>query len=214
MERVGSLRKWFENNQQNVSFTVMALLPTIGEHIIEGMDVEGLTNDLQEKSRASRLVRNSRPDSPESQPPKSTPADTDARSDVESSIISSAPEVGTTLGDSTQSWVDGFSLGSSRENLGGEGGEGGPPVSLGASMIESVATTSTSSRAESSTSAVRKCPEHTTEVLTVAQPTESSTVPSKSKAELWREIKILSECPVSAEALDLTEIFAQPSPGR
>jgi len=210
MERLGSLKKWFENNQQNVSFTIMALLPTIGEHIIEGMDVEGLTNDLQEKSRASRLVRDSRPESPENQPPKSTPADTDARSDMESSIISSAPEVGTTLGDSTQSWVDGLSLGSSRVNL---GGEGGPPNSLGASMIESVATTSTSSRAESSTSAVRKCPEHTTEALTIVQPTESSTVPSKSKAELWKEIKILSECPVSAEALELTRIFAQPSPG-
>lgn len=207
---MGSLRKWFENNQQNVSFTIMALLPTIGEHIIEGMDVEGLTNDLQEKSRASRLVRNSRPESPESQLPKSIPADTDARSDMESSIISSVPEVGTTLGDSTQSWVDGLSLGSSRENL---GGEGRPPNSLGASMIESVATTSTSSRAESSTSAVRKCPKCTTEVLTVVQPTESSTGPSKSKAELWREIKILSECPVSAEAPGLTGIVAQPSPG-
>ena len=171
----------------------MALLPTIGEHIIEGMDVEGLTNDLQEKSRASRLVRNSRPESPESQLPKSIPADTDARSDMESSIISSAPEVGTTLGDSTQSWVDGLSLGSSRENL---DGEGRPPNSLGASMIESVATTSTGSRAESSTSAVRKYPEYTTEVLTVVQPAETSAGPSKSKAELWREIKILSECPV------------------
>ena len=205
MERVGSLRKWFENNQQNVSFTIMGLLPTIGEHIIEGMDVEGLTNDLQEKSRASKLVQNSRPESPErSQPPKPTPADTDARSDMESSIIS-APEVATTLGDSTQSWVDGFSLRSSREN---SNGEGGPPNSLGASMIESVATTSTSSRAESSTSAVRKCPEHATETLTPMQPTETSSMTSsKSKTELWKEIKILSECPASAEALELTEIF-------
>ncbi|KAF9652274.1 hypothetical protein BDM02DRAFT_3153748 [Thelephora ganbajun] len=174
-----NLRRWFENNQQNVAFTIMALLPTIGEHIIEGMDVEGLTNDLQEKSRASRLMRNSRPASPESQPPKHTPVDTDARSDMGSSIISSAPEVGTTLGDSTQSWVDGFSLRSSREN---SNGEGEPSNSLGASMIESVAT-STSSQAESSASAVRRHPEH---------PTEVSTVSSKSKAELWREIKILT----------------------
>ena len=210
MERAGSLRKWFENNQQNVSFTIMALLPTIGEHIIEGMDVEGLTNDLQEKSRASRLVRNSRPESPESQPPKPTPADTDARSDMESSIISSAPEVGTTLGDSTQSWVDGFSLGPSRENL---NGEGGPSNSLRASMIKSIATTSTSSLAESSTSAVRKCFEYPTGTLTVLQLTEASTISSKSKAELWREIKILSECPVPVETLQLTKTVPQHSPG-
>jgi len=205
---VGSLRRWFENNQQNVSFTIMALLPTIGEHIIEGMDVEGLTNDLQERSRASKLVRNSRPVSPESQPPKHTPADTDTRSDVESSIISSAPEVGTTLGDSTQSWVDGFSLRSSMENLNGEGGLSN---SLGASMIESVAT-STSSQAESPASAVRRYPEYMTETLTVVQSAESSTVSSKSRTELWREIKILSECP-SAKALEQLVTPGQPSPG-
>ena len=151
--RASSLKRWFENNQQNVSFTIMALLPTIGEHIIEGMDVEGLTNELQEKSRASKLVRNPGPVSPENQPPESTPTDTDTRSDMGSSIISSAPEAGTTLGDSTQSWVDGFSLRSSREN---SNWEGEPSNSLRASMIESVATTSTSSQAESSTSAVRR----------------------------------------------------------
>lgn len=176
----------------------MALLPTIGEHIIEGMDVEGLTNDLQEKLRASRLVRNSRPVSPESQPPKRAPADADARSDMGSSTISSVPEVGTTLGDSTQSWVDGFSLKSSRESLNGEGEPSNP---LEDSMIKSVETTSTSSQAESSTSAVRRYPEHVTGTLTVVQPTETSTLPSKSKAELWREIKILSECHDCAIAL-------------
>lgn len=169
----------------------MSLLPTIGEHIIEGMDVEGLTNDLQEKSRASKLVRNSRPTSPESQPPQHTPTDTYARSDVESSIIS-IQEVGTTLGDSTQSWVDRFSLRSSGEN---SNGEAGPSDSLRASVVESITATSTSSQAESSTSAVRRYLERLTETLTVAQPTEKSTVQSKSKAELWREIKILSECP-------------------
>lgn len=195
-----SLRRWFENNQQNVSFTVMALLPTVGEHIIEGMDVEGLTNDLQEKSRASRLARNSRPITPESQPPKHAPTDTDARSDMGSSTISSVPEVGTTLGDSTQSWVDGFSLRSSGENLNGEAEPSNP---LGASMIESFTATSTSSQAESSTSAVRRHPEHVTETLTVTQPTETSAQPSKSKAELWREIKILSECYDSARAPEL-----------
>lgn len=185
----------------------MALLPTIGEHIIKGMDVEGLTNDLQEKSRASKLIRSSRPISPESQPPQHTPTDTDARSDMGSSIISSIQEVGTTLGDSTQSWVDGFSFGSSRDN---SNGEGDPSNSLRASVVESIET-STSSKAESSTGAVRKYPGRLTETLTVVQPTETSTVPSKSKAELWREIKILSEYPISAKAPELMTISAKPS---
>jgi peroxin-3 len=197
------LKRWFENNQQNVSFTIMALLPTIGEHIIEGMDVEGLTNELQEKSRASKLVRNSRPVSPESQPPKLSLTDADTRSDMESSVISSTPEVGTTLGDSTQSWVDGFSLRSLREGL---NGEGEPSNSLRASIIESVNTTS--SRTESSTSAVRKSSEGMTITLTVVQQTELSTMPPKSKAELWGEIKILSECSVPVELPGLTAILA------
>ena len=208
MGRPSSLRRWFENNQQNVSFTIMALLPTIGEHIIEGMDVEGLTNELQEKSRASKLARNSRPISPESQPPQNTPSDTDTRSDVGSSIISSFQELNTTLGDSTQSWVDGFSLRSSREN---SNAEGDPSNSLRASMAESVTTTSASSRSESSTSAVRRIPRHLIKTLTVVQLPETSTVASKSKAELWREIKILSECPLSAEAPELMVISVKPS---
>ena len=197
---MGSLRRWFDNNQQNVSFTIMALLPTVGEHIIEGMDVEGLTNELQEKSRASRVARNSGLMSPESQPPKHASTDTDARSDMGSSTISSVPEVGTTLGDSTRSWVDGFSLRSSRENLSGEAEPSNLP---GVSMVESVTATSTSSQAESSTSAVRRHPEHVIGALTVVQPTETSTLQSKSKAELWREIKILSECYGSTKALEL-----------
>jgi peroxin-3 len=205
MEHADSLRRWFENNQQNISFTIMALLPTIGEHIIEGMDVEGLTNELQEKSRASKLARSSRTMSPDRRPPQHTPPDTDAGSDMGSSIISSVPDVGTTLGDSTQSWVDGFSLRSSRENL---NGEGDPSNSVRPNMIESVATMSASSQAESSASAVRSLPDRVKETLTVVQQSETSTAPSKSKAELWKEIKILSECPVPAEALELTVISA------
>jgi peroxin-3 len=206
MEHADSLRKWFENNQQNISFTIMALLPTIGEHIIEGMDVEGLTNELQEKSRASKLARNSRPMSPESRLPQHTPADTDAGSDMGSSIISSAPDVGTTLGDSTQSWVDEFSLRSSRDNL---NGEGHPSNSVRSSVIESVATTSAGSQAESSGSAVRKHPGDGSKTLTVVQQTGMSTVSSKSKSELWKEIKILSEYSVSTEEMELTTISAQ-----
>lgn len=49
-----SLRRRFEQNQQDVSFTIMALLPTLGAHIIEGMDVEGVTRELQSQSRISK----------------------------------------------------------------------------------------------------------------------------------------------------------------
>jgi peroxin-3 len=99
----------------------MALLPTIGDHIIEGMDVEGLTNDLQEKSRAARLARVSRTSSPDG---SSVRQDQDFRLDMDSSIISSVPEdssvlASTTLGESTLSWVDDLPTPSRNNVVGG-----------------------------------------------------------------------------------------------
>ena len=49
-----SLRRRFEQNQQDISFTVMALLPTLGTHILEGMDVEGVTQELQSYSKVPK----------------------------------------------------------------------------------------------------------------------------------------------------------------
>lgn len=129
----------------------MALLPTIGEHIVEGMDVEGLTNDLQEKSRAARLSRTtSRPGSPDV---RQQLLDQDGRSDMGSSVVSSIPEdssllASTNMGDSTRSWVNEFSATSSQV-------EGSPnPSSLGNSLVDSG--TGASSRDESPSRDVRR----------------------------------------------------------
>lgn len=170
----------------------MALLPTIGEHIVEGMDVEGLTKDLQEKSRVARLSRTfSRPGSPDVRPQQQL-LDHDSRSDMGSSVVSSIPEdspsiASTNLGDSTRSWVDEFSSASSHI-------EGSPdPSSLGNSLTDSG--TGGSSRNESPSRAVSRL----ADVIGFGdrhepQPSESSSsvVPTKTKAELWKEVKILS----------------------
>jgi peroxin-3 len=129
-----SLRRWFENNQQNISFTIMALLPTIGANIVDGMDVEGLTTDLQEKSRAARISRT--PDrSPQATSPTSATRlhlhEQDSRSDMGSSVFSSALDEGfsmtssVNLGDSQRSWVRELSADSrsSRPESHGGGGE-------------------------------------------------------------------------------------------
>lgn len=51
-----SLRRRFEQNQTDCTYTVQALLPTATENIIEALPVEELTKELQKK-RAERLAR-------------------------------------------------------------------------------------------------------------------------------------------------------------
>lgn len=51
-----SLRRRFEQNQADCTFTVLALLPTAAENILDALPVEELTQELQRK-RAERLAR-------------------------------------------------------------------------------------------------------------------------------------------------------------
>ncbi|ERF74775.1 hypothetical protein EPUS_04944 [Endocarpon pusillum Z07020] len=53
-----SLRRRFEQNQTDCTFTVLALLPNVTENILEALPVEHLTHELQQK-RAERLARSS-----------------------------------------------------------------------------------------------------------------------------------------------------------
>lgn len=50
----GSLRRRFQSTHDDVCFTIMALIPTLASQVLEDMDVEALTNELQSISRASR----------------------------------------------------------------------------------------------------------------------------------------------------------------
>ncbi|KAG9310100.1 Peroxin-3-domain-containing protein [Chiua virens] len=49
-----NLRRRFQSTHDDVCFTIMALIPTLASQILEDMDVEALTNELQSISRASR----------------------------------------------------------------------------------------------------------------------------------------------------------------
>ncbi|EWC45066.1 hypothetical protein DRE_06205 [Drechslerella stenobrocha 248] len=55
-----NLRRRFEQNQEDCSFTVLALLPTATERILELLPVEQLTHQLQEK-KAARLAKSGAP---------------------------------------------------------------------------------------------------------------------------------------------------------
>lgn len=123
--RVYSLRRRFVQNQEDVSYTIMALLPTLGEQILEELDVEGVTHELQSKSRVSRVSSIEPPPPPHSESSTTSSIellqDQDTRSDVESVSMSSfsgqdeaTGATSSRLGESSQSWVDQFSTESSR----------------------------------------------------------------------------------------------------
>ncbi len=121
MNQLFSLRRRFEQNQQDVSFTIMALLPTLGAHILEGMDVEGVTQELQAQSRASKAPYTEPTPPPPPLEQSSVPSieiqsapEQDARSENESVSVVSYPDHDDTgsssnLGASSQSWVENFS---------------------------------------------------------------------------------------------------------
>ena len=55
-----SLRTRFQQTQQDTSYTVLALMPTLSAQVMQHMDVDALTRELQARSRArtSRHIEN------------------------------------------------------------------------------------------------------------------------------------------------------------
>jgi hypothetical protein len=120
-QELSSLRRRFRQNQEDVSYTIMALMPTLSKHILEEMDVEGITREIQSISKASRARKN--PPISVEPPPESESSltssvevvqvhDHDATSDSGSMLLSSASgHEDTRLSESSTSWVDQLSPG-------------------------------------------------------------------------------------------------------
>ena len=79
--RARSLRRRFEQNQEDCTFTVLAILPTATENILEALPVEQVLEELQ-KQKAERLARSVGPSELASSAPPSVAdtADDDGRS--------------------------------------------------------------------------------------------------------------------------------------
>lgn len=56
---VTSLRRRFEQNQEDATYTIMALLPTLSSDIIDTFPVEALTQELQAKRTEKAILRSS-----------------------------------------------------------------------------------------------------------------------------------------------------------
>ena len=79
-----SLRRRFQQTQEDVSYTITALIPTLSEQILDQMNIESLTQELQNISKARNAAR--RQPQAESSSLASSVVDLvqDTRSDVES----------------------------------------------------------------------------------------------------------------------------------
>ncbi|KAL8829046.1 MAG: hypothetical protein Q9191_002233 [Dirinaria sp. TL-2023a] len=94
-----NLRRRFQQNQEDCTFTVLALLPTATDDILEALSVEDITRDLQQK-KAERLGRSegrtSDPSSAASGPPSVTDDDGRSLSSFQSGSYVRASQIGTT----------------------------------------------------------------------------------------------------------------------
>jgi len=94
------MRRRFQQNTQDISFTIMTYVPLLSKHVLEEMDVEALTAELQSLSRASKARQVPRALEQEQQSPKGDPLESslelirssDARSEASSaSFFSVSP---------------------------------------------------------------------------------------------------------------------------
>jgi len=70
-----SLRKRFQQNMQDISFTIMGFMPLLSENILNEMDVEALTAELQTLSRTADIQRSSQAAAGQEQPVPPPPPD-------------------------------------------------------------------------------------------------------------------------------------------
>ncbi|KAF8126804.1 Peroxin-3-domain-containing protein [Boletus edulis] len=161
-----NLRRRFQSTHDDVCFTIMALMPTLAAQILEDMDVESLTDELQSLSRASRSRALQPPCSqPRSQSVSETSTSSDVHSDPGSLSFSSHSESGVD-GDrasaTSGSWIEHMSA--------SEGPTTRPDIPARLSDSITSASSSLSHNTENSVTSTG----------------------SRTKGQLWNEVKILA----------------------
>lgn len=190
----------------------MTLIPTLGEQILVELDVEGVTQELQARSKTSRIQL--QPPQPPSESSLTSSIEIlqeqDTPSDVESASLSSFSghdEVGqsSNLTESSQSWEHRFQKQSASEH---------PPPATDASLAVDPASFLAEAQLSDSMTTASSALSYGNEAgpvseinvlvyavevnaLNQSHPEEQTFEPSggstKSKGELWKEVKILSK---------------------
>ncbi|KKY18120.1 putative peroxin 3 [Phaeomoniella chlamydospora] len=91
-----NLRRRFEQNQRDCTFTVLALLPTLTENVVDALPVEQLTHELQQKKaeRLAKLGQEGSPSEPNSMSTTTDGADVASLSSMQSSSFVHASQMG------------------------------------------------------------------------------------------------------------------------
>ncbi|KAH9974162.1 Peroxin-3 [Lactifluus volemus] len=198
-----NMRKRFQQNIQDISFTVMTYMPLLSKHMLDEMDVEALIAELQSLSRASKMQQSAQvaeerqtvPLEPQHSPPAASTVSlessvelvpsSDAQSETSSASflsVSPQPEVLQSMEPTveapqppgrTPQLAEASSLGRQRTSS-----------VLSASLLELKA----QSESGVSSSVVSGNDDSVLTDLSASQPSSSS----RSKAELWREVKMLT----------------------
>ncbi|KAF9531246.1 Peroxin-3-domain-containing protein [Crepidotus variabilis] len=194
-----TLKKRFHQSQEDASWTVLALLPTLSEQILESMDVETLTNELQSRSKSrstvgpSGLVSSVQPQIQTGAPQRSRPtsgvssgievvnretSDESTTSDVRlsSSFVSASGSV-------SQSWVDSPAASGSRNSP-------APPASVTSSTAESLEDVGQTDVHSGRQSLAASFISTVTDASTSSVATDMTD--TRSKAQLWNEVKMLT----------------------
>ncbi|TFY75166.1 hypothetical protein EWM64_g8847 [Hericium alpestre] len=192
-----TIRKRFQQNMQDISFTIMAHMPILSSNILTDMDVEALTAELQALSRASKT--RSRPEPPPSESSLALSVElvrdtADVRSESGSvSVVSAQDEAGVSPSSymvesqTSSSWVEQFSTGTSQSppqsqhssNAPSEAEEHAGAGLLSAHNVRNLADSVTTTSSESGVSGIDMC-------------SSQMSMGTRTKAELWREVKMLS----------------------
>ncbi|GLB45164.1 putative peroxin-3 [Lyophyllum shimeji] len=189
-ERVAreNLRRRFDQTQENVAYTVMALVQTLAEQVLREMDVEGLTAELQGRSRARRelLLQRERErergkEEGRERPPSSVGSSVDVVSDAESAVVSVASGLGHEKG----------------KGKGKQQEEGGDISTEGLQSWVEESGTPRVHQVEGAGRQVVGAPESTRNGESSVDSVMSSSMVSDSSstrttAELWNEVKILT----------------------
>ncbi|KAI0305299.1 Peroxin-3 [Multifurca ochricompacta] len=183
-----NIRKRFRQNMQDISFTIMTYMPLLSKHILDEMDVESLTAELQSLSRAAKR-QNVRPVHEQSALPQHQQSprvgsiwslessvelvhSSDAQSETSSASflsVSPRPEV-SQLAEPTPS------------------APFGEPKTLSESVVSSSVVSSSSDSGLVSAHVSDSYHRPSTDRF-IYIPTECS---ARSKADLWREVKLLT----------------------
>ncbi|KAJ8590699.1 hypothetical protein M405DRAFT_815631 [Rhizopogon salebrosus TDB-379] len=181
-----ALRRRFQSTHDDACFTIMALIPTLAEQILEDMDVESLTNELQSLSRPSRSQSHVR--HPGSQSESGASSASDAHSDAGSVSMSSYSgfdgETSSNMAASTSSWVDRLSTTSSHRSPSEQLQQPHDFLASAGNQLSDSITT-----ASSSLSYNPVVSSHEPLASASASMSESST---RTKAQLWKEVKMLT----------------------